>query len=145
LRSLTQIAGLVIAVSRLHCSNIGELQVTTHSIIPMDGNQDAIRLSIKLGRKPGCDSFVYQSGRWMDSAQLACRIGRRLARFPWAAFRTNGLLQPEIVYRFRAPTSLRRMSSSPDAHSLTRTQSNSFVVKGALTRAVQFAGRSYVP
>jgi hypothetical protein len=44
------------------------------------------------------------------SETLTCRLGRRLARFPWAAFRANGLLAPtQELLPFPAPTSLRRV------------------------------------
>ena len=86
-----------------------------------DGNRGTISLSVLggnrlAGGKPARDWFVYQSDRWMESAQLACRLGRRLARFPWAAFRTNGLLQPEIIYRFPHPLLFALWSSALDAH-----------------------------
>jgi hypothetical protein len=47
---------------------------------------------------------------------LTCRLGRRWARFPWSAFRTNGLREPEILYRFPHPLLVAVWPSSLDAH-----------------------------
>jgi hypothetical protein len=83
--------------------------------MPDDGRKGGKPGRGKSG-KPERDWFVYQSDRWMESAQLACRLSRRLTSLPSAAFRTNGLLQPEIVYRFPHPLLFAVWSSSLDAH-----------------------------
>ncbi len=108
-----------------------------------DGNRGTISLSVLggnrlAGGKPARDWFVYQSDRWMES-QLACRLGRRLARFPWAAFGRTVCSNPRsfTVSRTHFSSLYGRLLSM-----LTGTRSNSLVVKEALTRAVQFAGRS---
>jgi hypothetical protein len=38
----------------------------------------------------------------MESALLPCRLGGCLARFPWAAFRTIGLLQAELAGAYQS-------------------------------------------
>ena len=55
------------------------------------------RYNAMKGGKHQRDEFVSESDRWMETASSACRLGRRWARLPWAAFRKNGLLQAEIA------------------------------------------------
>ncbi len=89
-------------------------------------NTDAISLSLNL------------TAGWNPRNELVASIA------DWLAFRGRPSGRT-VCSRPRSLTVSRTHFSSPYGHPLsmlTRTRSNSFVVKGALTRAVHFAGRS---
>jgi hypothetical protein len=92
----------------------------------VEGNSYAIRLSLNLtaGWKPR-NSLVASVADW-----LAFR-GRRAGRTVCSRPRSLAVSRTHFSLPYGRPLSM-----------LTRTRSNSFVVKGALKRAVQFVGRA---
>jgi hypothetical protein len=105
------------------------------------GRKPGRRTETRTGRKPGRDSFVCQSNRWMESNPriwVVASVADLLA-FRW---RPSGRT---VRSNRRSFTVSRTHFSSLYGRPLsmfTRTRSESFVVKEAFTRAVQFAGRS---